>query len=104
MGHTATWLRRTAERGVVTTSRASVLEFDEVAFGVPNDRQSGMTTRARMGADDFGRLTALIQELRTFHPLLHPTGPDRFAFGANHRDGVVSMERIKSTPPQSRLL
>ena len=95
MGHTATWLRGTAERGVVTTSRASVLEFDEVAFGVPNDRQSGMTTRARMGADDFGRLTVLVQELRTFHSWPHAGGPHRLTLGANHGNRIVGFERIQ---------
>lgn len=67
----ATGLGRAAESGVVTASCASMLKFGDVAFGVANDCQSGITAGARVSADHFGGLAVRHQKPRTLCVLLH---------------------------------
>ena len=93
-GRAATWLSRAAKGGIITAHFATVLKFDDVAFGVPSDGKLGVAAITRMRADNFGRLAVLIQQLATLYPLLHAGHPYGFAFGAHHRQTVVSFEGI----------
>ena len=87
-------LGRAAEGRIVATGPTGMPELGDVALGMPNDCQLGIATLARVRADNFRGLAALLQDLRTFHPLFHAGDPHGFALDAHHRNTVVRFERI----------
>ena len=57
LGRTSARLGGAAESRVVAAGLATMLELGDVALGEANDSQGRFAAGARMGADEFGRLT-----------------------------------------------